>query len=48
MCGVWCEEKVCVIRNVRKSSVPGRSRLQYMVEVVQYKKKVYSIRTEHL
>ena len=46
--GVWCEEKVCIIRNVRKCSVPGGSHLQYEGEVVQYEEKVYSIRREHL
>ena len=27
--GVWYEEKVCIIRNLRKYLVPGGSHLQY-------------------
>ena len=45
---MWCDENVCIIRNVRKCSVPGGSHLQYEREVVQYEEKVYSIRKEHL
>ena len=46
--GVCCEEKICIIRNVRKCSVLEGSHLQYEGVIVQYEEKVYSIRREHL
>ena len=46
--GVWCEEEICIIKNVRKCSVLGGSHLQYEGVIVLYEEKVYSIRREHL
>ena len=36
---VWCEEKVCIIRNVRKCSVPGGSHLQYEGRLCSMRRK---------
>ena len=49
--GVWCEEKVCIIRDVtfavqgEKCAVHRGSHLQYKQKVVQCEETVYSIRT---